>query len=234
MKEFPGFMGVLYSSTEWIMRFSVINVFWFLMNVPNIVIIISIYFNNSSNEFLLYLIPLLFFVPALFFPSTIAMFATVRDLVMKKDLHSITKAFFSYFKSYYKKSILSGLILMSVWLIWVTDLYYFKNENDLLRTIILLVGILLFVYTINFCSLIVHYYMNIRALLINTFFVTFGNPVLFFFVLVSNFLLFYISASKFVFMFPIFTGSLSAFISFSVFYRFTLKVEKKALSIKSS
>ncbi|MFF2753014.1 YesL family protein [Psychrobacillus sp. NPDC058041] len=234
MREFPGLMGVLYSTTEWIMRFSVINVFWFLMNIPNVIIILSFYFNISSNEFLLYLIPLVILIPALFFPSTIAMFATARDLVMKKDQNSITKAFFSYLKSYYKKSFLSGIILMSVWLTWVADLYYFKNENDLIRTVILLVGILLFVYTINFCSLIVHYYMNIKTLLINTFFVTFGNPVLFFFVLVSNFLLFYISASKFLFLFPIFTGSLSAFFSFSVFYRFTLKIEKKAMSIKSS
>ena len=232
MREFPGFLGVLYSSTEWIMRFSVINVYWFLMNIPNIIIILSVYFNNSSNEFLLYLIPLVILIPALFFPSTIAMFATMRDLVMKKDLNSITKAFFFYLNSYYKKSLLSGLILMSVWLIWVADFYYFKNENDLIRTMILLVGILLFVYTINFYSLIVHYYMNIRALLINTFFVTFGNPVLFLFVLSSNFLLFYISASKFLILFPIFTGSLSAFFSFSSFYRFTLKIEKKAMSIK--
>lgn len=233
MRELSGFMGGLYGSTEWIMRFSSINIIWFLMNGPITFIILSLYMNNFGNGFVLALLPLVLFIPTLFIPSTIAMFATVRDWVMKKDQSSLTKAFFTHMKSCYKKSFLSGLVLMSIWLIWIVDFYYF-SKNDLFRTILLIVGVLLFVYTINFFSLCVHYQMDIRTLIINTFFVTVGNPVLFFFVFTSNLVLFYLSATKILFLLPLFTGSLSAFLCFAVFYRFTLKIEKKALAIKSN
>ncbi|WP_391209639.1 YesL family protein [Psychrobacillus sp. L4] len=232
MREFSGFMGVIYGSTEWIMRFSTINIIWFLMNVPITFIILSLYLNNFGIEFFLSLLPLLLFIPALFIPSTIAMFATVRDWVMKKDQSSLTKAFFTYMKSDYKKSFLSGLILMSIWLVWIADFYYF-SKNDLLRMIFLIVGVILFVYSINFFSLSVHYQMRIKKLIIHTFFVTVGNPVLFFFVLTSNFVLFYLSATEILFLFPLFTGSLSAYLCFAIFYRLTLKMEKKALANNS-
>ena len=93
MREFSGFMGALYGLTEWIMRFSVINILWFIINLPISIIIISIFFNDFNNGFILYLMPLVLLIPALFIPSTIAMFATVRDWVMKKEQQSPSKVF---------------------------------------------------------------------------------------------------------------------------------------------
>ena len=34
MRDISGFMGAVYGTTEWIMRFSVINILWFIINLP--------------------------------------------------------------------------------------------------------------------------------------------------------------------------------------------------------
>lgn len=234
MREFSGFSGILYSLTEWIMRFSVINILWFLINIPIAIILFSLYMHGFTFESVIYWVPLLILMPLLFVPSTVGLFATTRDWVMKKEQHSLTKAYFSHIKMSYKKSFLAGIILTIIWFIWIMDFYFFYNESDLFRIVFLIVGLLLFVYTWNFFSLSAHYEMTNKELLKNTFFVTIGSPLLSFFILISNLLLVYLSMTKLLFLFPFFTGSISAFLSFSAFYRFFLKVEKKALTNKTS
>lgn len=234
MPEFSGLTGVLYRISEWIMRFSVVNILWFMINLPIALILLSLYVHHFSMVFVLYYVPLIVLIPILFVPSTVGLFAMARDWVLKKNHPSLTKAYFSYIKSNYKKSVLAGIILTFIWLIWIMDFYFFTSENDLLRVVFSIVGLVLFVFTINFFSLNVHLQMNNRELLKNTFFVTIGSPFLFFFILLSNFLLFYLSATKLIVLFPFFIGSISAYLSFAVFYRFSLKMQEKALISKST
>lgn len=234
MREFSGFTGVLYSTTEWVMRFSVVNILWFMINLPIWIIVLSLYVNNFGIEFVIYFVPLLLLIPILFVPSTVGLFAMSRDWVLKIEHPSLVKAYFAHMICNYKKSVLAGLMLTFIWLIWIMDFYFFANENDLLLMVFSIVGVALFVFTINFFSLNVHFQMNIRELLKNTFFLTIGSPLLFFVILFSNFILLYISATKLIFMFPLFTGSLSAFVSFTVFSRFSLKMQAKALLNKSN
>jgi len=233
MQRFSVYTGLLYSTTEWIMRFSIVNILWMIINLPIAIILLGMYVNNFSIEFALYNIPLIFLAPILFVPSTMGLFAMARDWVLKIDHPSLTRAYFSHIISNYKKSVLSGLILTLIWFIWVTDFYFFANVNDLLLIVISIVGLLLFVFTINFFSLYVHFQMNIRELLKNTFFITIGSPLLLFVILISNFLLFYLSVTKLILLFPFFVGSLSGYLSFTVFYKFSLKLQEKALIIKS-
>lgn len=234
MPSFSGFTGALYSTTEWIMRFSVINILWFMINLPIAIILLSLYVNNLSMDFVIYYVPLMLLIPILFVPSTIGLFAMSRDWVMKIDHPSLTKAYFSHMKSNYKKSVMAGLILTFIWLIWIIDFYFFTNQNELLRIVFSIVGLVLFVCTINFFSLQVHFQMSKRELLKNMIFVTLGSPLLFLVILISNFLLLYLSATKLMFMFPLFTGALSAYVSFAVFYRFSLKMKEKAFINKST
>ncbi|SDN13609.1 Uncharacterized membrane protein YesL [Psychrobacillus sp. OK028] len=234
MREFSGFPGVLYSTTEWVMRFSVINILWMIINVPIIIIVLSIYANNFSIAFVIYYVPLLILFPLLFFPSTTGLFAMARDWVLKIDHPSLTKAYFSHIRSNYKKSVVAGLVLTLLWLIWIIDFYYFTNEHELFRLVFSIMGFALFVFTINFFSLNVHFQMNIRELLKNTFLVMIGSPFLSFVILISNFLLFYVSTTKLVFLIPLFIGSLSAYLSFAAFYRFSLKMQEKAIINKST
>ncbi|WP_277585140.1 YesL family protein [Psychrobacillus antarcticus] len=234
MREFSGFTGVLYSTTEWIMRFSVVNILWFTINLPIVIILLSLYVNNFSMEFVIYFVPLLLLIPLLFVPSTMGLFAMARDWVMKLDHPSLTRAYFSHMKSNYKKSVLAGIILTFIWLIWIIDFYFFRNQSDLLLIVFSIVGLVLFVCTINFFSLHVHFHMNIREMLKNTFFITFGSPLLFLGILLSNGILFYLSATKLIFLLPLFTGSLSAYVAFALFYSFSLKIQEKALTNKST
>ncbi|WP_172369997.1 YesL family protein [Sporosarcina jiandibaonis] len=235
MRGISGIMGTLYGATEWIMRFSVINILWFVINLPITIIIFIVSFSKSNAGYghLLYLLPLLPLIPTLFVPSTIAMYATARDWVMKNEQKSLVKTYFLYMKENYKQSFMSGLAILFIWLLWIVDFYYFNKISDLLSILFLIIGLALFAFTINFFSLSVHYQMTSRELIKNTFFVTIGNPLLCFFILTSNLFLFYLSVWEFLFLLPLFTGSLSAYLSFSAFHRFTLKIEKQAMTHKS-
>lgn len=234
MLGFSSFTGMLYSTTEWIMRFSVVNILWMMINLPIALILLSLYVNSFGMEFVLYYVPLVVLIPILFVPSTMGLFAMSRDWVLKIDHPSLTKAYFLHMKSNFKKSVLAGLILVFLWLIWIMDFYIFANENDLLLMVFTIVGLLLFVFTINFFSLNVHFQMDIRELLKNAFFVTIGTPFLFFVILISNFLLFYLGTTKLIILFPFFLGSISIYLSFLVFYRFSLKVQEKAFTNRST
>ena len=229
MQENSGFMGALYGSTEWIMRFSVINILWFITNLPISITILIAFFSHPDEGFILYLLPIILLIPTLLVPSTLAMFATARDWVMKREQQSLIKSYFLYMKESYKLSFLSGLALLFIWLIWIVDFYYFNKVNDLLTMMFLVIGLLLFVYTINFFSISVHYKMTSKELMKNTFFVTVGNPLLCVFILIIHLVLIYLSFYQLLFLLPLFTGTLSAYLSFSAFHQFALKIEKKAI-----
>lgn len=209
------------------MRLATVNVLWMMCNIPILFVVFIMVFIPLQFSFVFHIFLVIILSPILFFPSTTAAFATIRDGVMDKDQPSITKSFFIYFKKNYKSSVLSGIVLTVMWFVWSIDFYYFFNTSDFILTILFILGLVLFVYTINFFSLSVHFHMTKRKLFSNTFFTTLGSPLLFFAVLISNALLFYISFKKLWFLLPFFIISISIFLSFYSFYRFTLNVEKK-------
>lgn len=223
MKGASGMMGGLYRLCEWIMRFSVINLLWIVFNIPIVFILVNILFVEQTGIIVLLLIPLLILLPLLFFPATTAMFASARDLVMKEEGVSL-RQYWSYFKENYAISLLGGLVLTVLWTIWAVDYYYFSKGNIILLGIFLIMGIVLFVFTINFFSVLSHYHMKLLPAMKNTLLITIGSPVLFLTVLISNSIILYFSIFVFKLLLPFFTGSLIAYLSFSAFYRFYLKV----------
>jgi uncharacterized membrane protein YesL len=216
-------MGGLYRLCEWIMRFSVINLLWIVFNIPIAFIVVNILFVKQTGIIVFLLIPLLILLPLLFFPATTAMFASARNLVMKEEGVSI-RQYWRYYKENYTRSLLGGLVLTVVWTIWAVDYYYFSKENIILLGIFLILGIVLFVFTINFFSILSHYHMKLLPAMKNSFLITMGSPLLFFTVLISNSIILYFSLFVFKFLLPFFTGSLIAYLSFSAFYRYYLKV----------
>jgi uncharacterized membrane protein YesL len=223
MKGASDMMGGLYRLCEWIMRFSVINLLWIVFNIPIAFIVVNILFVEQTGLIVFLLIPLLILLPLLFFPATTAMFASARNLVMKEEGVSI-RQYWRYFKENYTRSLLGGLVLTVVWTIWAVDYYYFSKENIILLGIFLILGIVLFVFTINFFSILSHYHMKLLPAMKNSFLITMGSPLLFFTVLISNSIILYFSLFVFKFLLPFFTGSLIAYLSFSAFYRYYLKV----------
>jgi uncharacterized membrane protein YesL len=224
MRDISGFMGGIHRIAEWFMRCTIVNILWFIINLPITIIVLSSLLNDSRSGMIMQMMPVLLLFPILFFPSTVAMFAISRDWLLEKEQNSLIKSYFSYFKNCYKTALLSGAGWVIIWVIWIVDLYFFSKENDLLTAIFIIIGLILFVMNMNFFSLTAHYRMSIRELFKNSFFLTFGMPLLSLTILILNLLLIYIS-TKVWFLMPFFSGSISVILSFYVFYKSTSKVK---------
>ncbi|WP_044476728.1 YesL family protein [Oceanobacillus massiliensis] len=218
-----GFINGMYMVSEWVMRFSVINLLWLFFNLPILFIAASMFFADQLS-YLYILLPLfILLLPVLFFPATAAMFASVRDWVMAKEKTGLIISYWTYYRENYKKGLLGGLFLTAVWGVWAVDYYYFSEKNIILMFAFVIIGVVLFVYTINFFSVIAHYNMSLRAILKNTLLITIGSPLLFITVMIGSGIIFLMS-SRVWFLMPFFSWSILAFISFSAFYRLYLKL----------
>lgn len=226
MRDFSGLMGRIHWLAEWFMRFTIVNILWFIINLPIGIIVLSSLFHDSRGAMIIQMMPAFLLFPILFFPSTVAMFEVARDWLLEKEQKSLIKTYFSYFKDSYKRALAAGVGWGIIWVIWIMDLSFFSKENDLLTIIFIIMGLILFVMNMNYFSLTAHYRMRIRDLFKNSFFLTFGMPLLFFIILIINITILYLS-TKLWFLLPFFSGSISVFFSFYMFYKFTLKVEKK-------
>jgi uncharacterized membrane protein YesL len=97
-----GFMGGLYVISEWIMRFSVVNLLWLIFNFPILYILLNMLFIEQIEMLSLFFIPFAILSPILLFPATTALFASVRDWVMKNDGHGgLLKSYWHYYKENY-------------------------------------------------------------------------------------------------------------------------------------
>ncbi|WP_440897626.1 hypothetical protein ACS127_06585 [Amphibacillus sp. Q70] len=198
-----------------------------LFNIPIFALAVLIFINRDlMGTAILFGIPMVILFALLFIPNTYALFACVRDWVVKKD-QSANKSYLSHMISFYKNNLPSGFILTFIWLVWLADFYFFLNKNDLLMIIFFLIGILLIVMTINYFSLGAHYYMKNRELIKNAIYLTVGRPLLFVLILIINTSLYYFSLTRFIILIVFFTGSVSAYLSFLVFYNVTLKIKNE-------
>ena len=129
------------------------------------------------------------------------------------------RSYWHFYRENYKRSVVNGLFLTAVWLVWAVDLYYFSTNNKPLMILFVVLGVLLAVFTINLFSVTVHYHMKWYAALKNTFLVTIGSPMLFITVTLGSGVILYFSFAVFTFLLPFVTGSLIAYLAFSAFYR---------------
>lgn len=228
MNNESGFLGGLYAISEWIMKFSVVNLLWIIFNLPIVFLLLNALFVQRIEALLFLMIPIIILLPLLFFPATTAMFAMVRDWIIKdEEGHQIFKSYWRYYKENYKRSVCNGFVLTAAWVILVADVYYFFDKNTMIMILFIIMGIVLFIFSINLFSVTVHYHMTFTASLKNAFLITIGSPALFLAVALSSGLVLYISLNVFKFLLPFLTVSLIAFLSFSAFYRNYLKnIEK--------
>ncbi|MCM3585326.1 DUF624 domain-containing protein [Mesobacillus maritimus] len=216
------FVNGLYVTSEWIMRFAVINLLWLAVNLP---LVLFVFLFVKSNA-LLFALPIVLLMPVLFFPATAAVFSSVRDWILEQEGSSLLRSYFRYFKANYKKSFLAGWVFAALWLVLIADYLYLREESPVLALVFIIFGTLLYALTINFFSVNAHYEMNLRALLKRALLLTFGSPVLLLAVIISGVILMYVSIRGPLFLLVFFTGSLTAFLSFSAFYRLYLKITK--------
>ncbi|WP_406945011.1 YesL family protein [Halobacillus sp. SY10] len=217
MKQTSGIRGGLYAVSEWISKFALTNLQWALFNLPVALLLLSL-LNIGDVKELWYLLPFIFF------PATTAMFAKARDWVRKDHKETADRSYLSYYKENYKNSMKAGIALTILWSVLAADLYYFSTTSSLLMNLFLILGILLFVYTINTFSTLVHFDLKAGAVLKKAFMLTFVSPVLFLTVAISSGFILAVSLYIFPLIIPIFTGSIIAFLAFSAYYRLYLKL----------
>ncbi|WP_112180626.1 YesL family protein [Paraliobacillus zengyii] len=218
-------MSGLFRITEWIMRFSVVNLLWLAFNLPIVLLLVSAIYTEGAFPYFFY-IPIIILAPFLFFPATTAMFAMVRDWIMEQEQKSLISSYWKYYQTNYKNSLISGLVLTLIWTVLIVDFYFFQQTNVILFFTFILFGIVLYVYTLIFFAVLVHYDIALKAVFKNSFLLTLGSPILFLAVLVTSVIILYVSINGLLFLFLFFTGSLIAFITFSAFYRLYMNLSK--------
>lgn len=220
-----GLMGGIFKLSEWFMKFTLVNILWLIFNLPIVFLLLNLLLSETVAGKLLFLIPMIILLPFIFFPATTAMFAMAREWVFKdRENNVIVKTYWKYYKENYKRSMLNGFLLTIIWGIWSADIYYFVENSIYMFCFFLIMGIPLYVFTLNLFSVTVHYDMSYRKALKTTFFITMGSPTLFLAVAISTGFVLYLSVNIFSFLIPFLTGTLMAFFSFSAFYSRYLKV----------
>jgi len=216
-------MGSLHGLCDWIMRFSIINILWIIFNIPIIFVTILMNFTEPKEGYYALVVLIALLMPLLFFPATTAMFASVRQWVMQGTISPLLKSYWGYYKENYKKSFLGGLILTAAWTVLIADYYYFVNRSTIWLYIVLIIGIYLFVFSMNFFSVASHYNLKLGSLFKNALLVTIGNPLLTAVVFIGSSIILYVSFYILLFLIPLFSGILIAYLSFGLFYRMYLK-----------
>lgn len=217
-----GAMTGLFQITELVAKFAVINLMWLIMNIPIVLLLLNILFGQNEMTFLS-IVLMVILAPFVFFPSTAAMFASVRNWIMGKEKQSITLIFIKYYKENYKRSMQAGFILTALWIIVIGDIYYFSQENVMLFFSFILTAALLFIYTTNVLSTMVHYNVGLWEMLKKALIYTFSSPLQGIAVLLLSLLIILVSIDSMRFLLIFFTGSLITYISFSAYYKVYLK-----------
>ncbi|WP_245947447.1 YesL family protein [Bacillus taeanensis] len=223
-------VGGFYRISEWVMRFTGINLLWLFFNLPIVFIVMGMIAAEKQGEVVLLLVFFILLAPFLFFPATAAMFASVRDWTVKEESTALVKLYWTYYKENYKKSMVGGLILTAMWSVWGADYYYFSQESIILMFTFIVIGAVLFVFTINYFSINAHYHLKLGALLKKAMLITIGSPLLFFTVFITSSIILYVSLSGPLLIIVFASGSLIAFLSFSAFYRMYLKLTMQSIA----
>ncbi|APC49552.1 hypothetical protein BME96_15710 [Virgibacillus halodenitrificans] len=215
---------IIYQLSEWFMRLSITNIAWFISNLPIAYLLLNFVYAETKESRYILAIGILLLAPFLFFPATSALFAMVRDWILKKEQCSLIKTYFTYFRKNYCFSLLGGLLLTGIWAILVIDFIYVRQINVLLLFCILGLGVVIYIFTINFFIVLVHYDEKLTVLMKKAFVLTLVSPKLFFIHLFASSGILYISIGGWLVLLPFFTAALIAFISYSAFYRIYLNV----------
>src|SRR5690606_20734708 len=96
-----GLMGGLYRISEWIMRFTVINVLWVVCSIPFFFVAFPLLAVQTTSELASVLIVMGAVSPFVFFPATAAMFSVVRKWVMGDPDVPLLKSYFRAYKENY-------------------------------------------------------------------------------------------------------------------------------------
>ncbi len=177
MRPMTGLMGGFYRISEWIMRFSVINILWILSNLPIVYLVISVLYSETVPQLITLLLTIALLAPFLFFPATTAMFGVVRKWIMGEEEIPLVKSFWKYYKENYKKSFIGGWILVPAWVVWIVDYVYFSQMFSFFIYFFIVGSIFLYILTLYFFCNLVHLEISMWAMIKNSVLLSLGNPL---------------------------------------------------------
>lgn len=231
--EMNGLMGGLYRISEWIMRFSVINVLWVIFGAPVFFFAYTILRLLVTGPEELIWFPLILMgviSPFIWFPATAAMFSVARKWVLGDVDVPLFKTFIRSYKENYVQSMFGGIIYtVLIFLMVINFRFYSGLESDfkVLSILFLMLSILISVSLFHFFSILSHLHMKTLQIVKNAIMITLGRPLTTIMIGMTNGFILYISFFHFTFLIPFFMGSVIAYMSFFHFHRMFQKFQDK-------
>lgn len=213
---------VLYELSTLLLKFTLTNILWIIVNLPVLVVLIQIILTTELNNLWLLLPIFTLLLPLLFFPGTNALISTIRDYVLEEKTFKLF-SFFNHYKKGYKHSFLIGMVYTSLTTI-IGYLFYLTYETHLILAMV--VFVLFFYLSISVFYLLyldVHYAMPLNWKTRQAFVFIIKHPLFAF----TNFIVFialhYILYSVSFILFVLFGTSL---IVYATYYLFIRKIKK--------
>lgn len=221
-----GLMGGFYRISEWIMRFSVINLLWLVFSLPFVILAynaiwMSIEVSRPAQLMLLFM-PAVVVCPFTLFPASAAMFAVARKWVMGEEETPLWRTFWKGYRENYRQSMLGGLFFAAVGAILAVNFYFYSGMSFMaqaLSYLFIVLFVVLIISSFYYFSLMVHMHMTFRQLLKNSLLLTGGRLMTSVVLLAFNVGIVYFSFVYFTFMIVFFMGSVMAVATFWQFYR---------------
>lgn len=219
-----GFMAGIHKISEFIRIFVGTNLLWVIFNLPIVLLTFILLTTKNFAEINGILIIMIGLSPLTFFPATTAMFGVLRQFVMKKDI-PIIRNFLTYYKENYVRSMLGGVCIIVLWLIFGYYYIMLSGLNQLFMILLFIVALILFVFTLNFFAMTVHVQTGLFASLKNVLYLTISGHILTLGVGILSLFMLYISFTTFTFLIPFLAGSVIAYAAFYVFYLLITRIE---------
>lgn len=213
-----------YKVFDWISKFAILNALWVIINIPVLLLVLLAVATNVEQYLLETAAFASVLLPFLFFPATAALFSSVRDMVMGTRENKMIFRFFGYLKENYKKSALSGIYFTALWLIWTVGYLNYFESNIIFQFAMLGLGMPLFIASLYYFVINAHYDISIKQTFTKVFLLTFGNIPLSLMMFGVTLLILYVSVNGWLVLLLFFSAAVTAFILFSMFYRFYVSV----------
>src|SRR5699024_2791820 len=173
---------------------------------------------------------LLFFcmllLPFVFYPATFSLFSLMFRFINKEDVN-ILSGFWSHYQNNYKKSMKIGLLSSLFWTILIIDFFYvIRFGNDYLFYLFILLGFFGIVYHLLLLCTGVYMKGTALKLIKNSAVIMLQQPILSMALGVISAVIVIIASQWLTFLFPLFLGSIIAFLSILVFLKIYTGITK--------
>ena len=206
---------------DWAAKLIIVNLIWFLFNLPGVVIVLNFLLIGKIEDLIVLFVQLFICSILFLFPATTAMFAVIRNLILKSnDTENLFKQFYTNYKKYYKTSLLAGLIFTLIWTFLIIDFLLFLNINKLLMFLLMVAGSILLSLTLNYFCTSVYLEDKFFTIFKKAILITAVNPIFIPIITLMSIIIIYFSIAWFQFLIFICSGSIIATLSFYLYHRF--------------